>query len=115
MNPAEEYILKQPEPFRAMLLHLQVIIETTVTSVELKYKYKIPFYYIGNRPFCYLNKTKKYVDVGFLQANKINIHPDHLIADGRKIVKSLRYHKPEDVQDLVLVDILKEIKALYSV
>lgn len=27
MNPAEDYILSQPEPFRSMLLHLQSVIE----------------------------------------------------------------------------------------
>ena len=113
MNPAEEYIFKQPEPFRAILLHLQIIIETTVTSVELKYKYKIPFYYIGNRPFCYLNKTKKYVDVGFLQANKINIHQNYLVTDGRKVIKSLRYYKIDDIQDSILIDILEEAKSFY--
>ena len=27
MKPAEEYILKQKEPFRSILLHLQLLIE----------------------------------------------------------------------------------------
>jgi len=66
MNPAEEYILEQLEPFRSILLQVQVVIESTIPEVELKFKYKIPFYYIDGAPFCYLNvpKNKKYVDVG---------------------------------------------------
>ena len=46
MNPAENYILNQFEPFRSILLHLQVVIEHTISDVDLKYKYRIPFYYI---------------------------------------------------------------------
>lgn len=52
MNPAEHYILEQQEPYRSMLLHIQSVVEHTIPKVELKYKYKIPFYYINNKPFC---------------------------------------------------------------
>ncbi len=115
MNPAEDYILKQPEPFKTILLHLQVLIETFVTDIELKYKYKIPFYYLNGKPFCYLNVSPKgYVDVGFWKANQIDIHLDHLVTDGRKIMKSLRYYKPEDIKDPIVIDILKDLKVLYS-
>ncbi len=51
MNPAEDYILNQQEPYRSILIHLQVVIENTIPDAELKYKYKIPFYYINNKPF----------------------------------------------------------------
>lgn len=114
MNPAEEYILTQPEPFKAIVMHLQVVVETTVSDLELKYKYKIPFYYLEGKPFCYLNvSAKKYVDVGFWKANQINIHLDHLVTDGRKIMKSLRYYQPEDIDDEVLIGILNDLKKLY--
>jgi len=38
MKPAEEYILSQPEPFRSILLHLQILIETSFPQVELQFK-----------------------------------------------------------------------------
>jgi len=59
MKPAEVYILNQPEPYKGILLHLQLLIEGAFTDVELKYKYKIPFYYLNNKPFCYLNSVIK--------------------------------------------------------
>ncbi|WP_368662250.1 DUF1801 domain-containing protein [Zobellia laminariae] len=65
MNPAENYILDKPEPFRSILLHLQSVIERTVPQVDLKFKYRVPFYYINGTPFCYLNQTKDYIDLGF--------------------------------------------------
>lgn len=45
MNPAEDYIYNQPEVYRAILMHLQVVIEQTIPEIELKYKWRIPFYY----------------------------------------------------------------------
>ena len=55
MKPAEEYILKQPEPFKSILLHLQVLIESNFQDLELKYKWKIPVYYINGKQLCYMN------------------------------------------------------------
>lgn len=106
MNPAETYILNQQEPFKTMLLQLQVLIETTIPDVELLYKYKIPFYYIEGKPFCYLNVTKGYVDVGFWNARDITKHVEHMNTEGRKVMKSLRYFNPEDIQETILIEVL---------
>ncbi|MFD2564595.1 DUF1801 domain-containing protein [Aquimarina rubra] len=108
MKPAEEYILKQPEPFKSMLLHLQVIIEATLPEVELLFKWRVPFYYVGKSPICYLNVTKGYVDVGFWGAQYFTDHLDKLEADKRKYVKSLRYHKPEEIEENIVVSILNQ-------
>jgi len=43
MNPADNYIMNQTEPFCSMLLHLQLIIENTIPSLDLKFKYKFRF------------------------------------------------------------------------
>ncbi len=110
MNPAEEYILDQSEPFRSLLLHLQVVIESTLPEIELKFKYKIPFYYLNGAPFCYLNvpKKKRYVDVGFWNAAHLTVHLEHLTTAGRKIMKSLRYTSLEDINEKILVEILED-------
>jgi hypothetical protein len=108
VNPAEDYILKQEEPFRSILLHLQVVIETTLPQVELLYKWKVPFYYIGKAPICYLNVTKGYVDVGFWAGRHFTQHLDILVGDKRKYVKSLRYWRLDEIDHQVLTDILQE-------
>lgn len=108
MNPAEEYILNQREPFKTMLLQLQVLVETTIPSVELQYKYKIPFYYIDGKPFCYLNATKGYVDVGFWNAKYLTKYLEHMTTAGRKVMKSLRYHSIEEINDVILIEVLQE-------
>ena len=111
MKPAEDYILKQPEPYRSILLHLQMVIEQTLPEVELKYKWRLPCYYIGKRPICYMNKSKDYVDIGFWHSAYITKHLEHLVSENRKVVKSLRYKSLKAIDDVVLVDILKEVYA----
>ncbi|MEW7291101.1 DUF1801 domain-containing protein [Aquimarina sp. 2304DJ70-9] len=108
MNPAEEYILKQPEPFKSILLHVQVVVETTIPEVELLYKWRVPFYYVGKSPICYLNVTKGYVDVGFWGAQYFSKHVEKLESDKRKYVKSLRYQTPDQIDDQVLIEVLEQ-------
>ena len=99
----------QPEPAKTVLLHLQLLIESTVPNAVMFYKYKVPFYYIdGIQPFCFLNHTKGYVDLGFWHGAHLTKHSSALVSKGRKHMKSLRYLIPEDVNEEVLIDSLKE-------
>lgn len=106
MNPAEDYILKQQEPFRSILLHLQSVIERTVPDSDLKFKYRIPFYYIEGRPFCYLNQSKDYVDLGFWNAAHLTVHLELMTTAGRKMMRSLRYRSLAEINDTILIEVL---------
>ena len=110
MKPAEAYILNQPEPFKSILMHLQILIESTFPEVDLKFKWKIPFYYLDNKPFCYLNASKKkgYVDVVFWVSAHLTQYNEFLISDNRKVVKSLRYFNLEDINEEILLTVLAE-------
>ncbi|MGW9687119.1 DUF1801 domain-containing protein [Flagellimonas sp. 2504JD1-5] len=114
MNPAEEYILSQKEPFKSILFQLQVLIETTIPNLELKYKYKIPFYYLDGKPFCYLNvpRKKDYVDLGFWSSAHLTVHLDKMVTEGRKVMKSLRYTSLEEIDAAVLTAILKDAQSI---
>lgn len=111
MKPAEDYILNQPEPYRSILMHAQVIIEHTIPEAELKYKWKIPCYYVGKRPICYLNASHKneFVDVAFWHSSYITKYTEHLVSEERKVVKSLRYKTLEDINDKILISILEQV------
>lgn len=115
MNPAEDYILNQPEPYRSMLMHLQLLIEHNIPEAELKYKYKIPFYYIFGKPFCYFNSShkKQFVDVGFWKGDQIQIHEKHHVIENRKMIISLRYKSLNDIDDAIFIDVILEVKSLY--
>lgn len=110
MKPAEEYILNQPEPYRGILLHLQVAIENTIPEVDLKYKWNIPCFYVGKSPICYINVSHKkhYVDVGFWNSVHLTKHLDKMVSEKRKVVRSLRYATLEEIDDLVLEEVLKD-------
>ncbi|NNE77158.1 MAG: DUF1801 domain-containing protein [Pricia sp.] len=108
MNPAEAYIINLSEPYRDIFFHLQSIIEQTVPKVDLKYKYRIPFYYIESKPFCYLNQTKNYVDVGFWNAAHLTVHLEHMTTTGRKMMRSLRYTSVEEIDETILIEVLRD-------
>ncbi len=110
MKPAEAYILNKEEPFKSILIQLQMIIEYSFPEVDLQFKWKLPFYYLKENPFCYLNaSTKKgYVDVGFWASAHLEQYNEYLIADGRKVVKSLRYFSVEDINQEILISVLFE-------
>lgn len=108
MNPAENYILTQPEPYRSILLHLQLVVEHTIVDVDLNYKYRIPFFYIDGRPFCYMNQSKDYVDLGFWNAAYLTVHTELMVKEGRKIMRSLRYKSLEEINDKILIEVLQD-------
>ena len=112
VNPAENYILNQTEPYRSILLHLRSVIEHTVPDVDLKYKYRIPFYYLDGRPFCYLNQSKDYVDLGFWNAAHLSIHLEYMTTAGRKVMRSLRYRSLEEIDDKILTEVLQDAYAV---
>lgn len=112
MNPAESYIIGQPEPFRSILMHLQSIIERTVPEVDLKFKYRVPFYYIDGRPYCYLNRSKDYVDLGFWNAAHLTVHLEHMTTAGRKMMRSLRYRSLKEIDEPVLRMVLQDAYGL---
>jgi hypothetical protein len=85
-----------------------LVIEHTVPEVDLKFKYRIPFYYIEGRPFCYLNQTKDYIDVGFWNAAHLTVHLEHMTTAGRKIMRSLRYRSLEEINDTILMEVLQD-------
>jgi len=91
-------------------MHLQILIETSFPNVDLKFKWKIPFYYLKDKPLCYLNTSKKkgYVDVGFYTNNDLEKFNEFVISDNRKVVKSLRYKSLDEIDAEVLFSVLEE-------
>lgn len=110
MNPAEEYILNQPEPYRSILLHVKAVIESVIPDVDMKYKWRIPCFYAGKKPICYLNASHKgkFVDVAFWNSAHLTKHLEHMNCEKRKVVKSLRYSSLEAIDDTVLSEVIEE-------
>jgi hypothetical protein len=108
LNPAEAYILKQPEPFRSILLQLQSIIESVAPNAELLYKWKIPFYYCSGIPLCFLNQSKNYVDLAFWHFDRMEEYHEYFTDANRKSIRSLRYKSVEEINDDIVVYVLQK-------
>ncbi|MGB1309309.1 MAG: DUF1801 domain-containing protein [Oceanihabitans sp.] len=112
MNPAEAYIINKQEPYRSILLQLQMVIESKFPEIALKYKWRIPFYYLHNKPFCYLNVNlkKKYVDLVFCNGKQLDLCGTYLFADKRKKMASLRYTSLQEINIAVINLVLEASK-----
>ncbi|SHJ20292.1 DUF1801 domain-containing protein [Pseudozobellia thermophila] len=110
MNPAEAYIVNQPEPYKSILLHLQLTVQRVIPDVEMKYKWRIPCFYAGKSPICYLNASHKngYVDIAFWNSAHLTRHLEKMNTEKRKVVRSLRYRSLEEIDDRVLREVLAE-------
>ena len=114
MNPAEKYILEQQEPFKSILLQLQILIENTVPNLELKYKWRIPYYYLEGNPFCFLNVSKGYVDIGIRAESYFDDLTYYLVSEKRKLFKSLRYKTVEEINPEVLKLVMKRLQEIHA-
>ncbi|MCL9806589.1 DUF1801 domain-containing protein [Flavobacterium amniphilum] len=116
MKPAEEYIINQPEVYQEIIFYLCDVVQQIVPEAQLLYKWKLPFFYIGKMPLCYINVVpkKKYVDLGFFYGKHLQLHPEFLTVEGRTLVKSLRYFGMDTIPDEVLRDLLKEAAVISS-
>jgi len=92
------------------ILHIKATVEAVVPEVSLKYKWKIPCFYIDKSPICYLNVVakKNYVDVGFWNSAHLTKHLDKMVTENRKVIKSLRYTSLEKIDNAVLIDVLED-------
>ncbi|MAY83604.1 MAG: hypothetical protein CMP59_05660 [Flavobacteriales bacterium] len=107
MNEVEEYILRQSEGQREVMLYLH---ELFVREYNLspKIKYGIPFYF-GNKWVCYLNPRKiGDIDLTFLRGSKIKGFDGVLETRDRKMVKSLVL----DVNESIDEDLIHQLMAL---
>jgi len=114
MKPVDLYLYNQPEIYRSILLHLIAVVENTIPEAQLEYKWKIPFFYYKKKPFCFLNASHKgtFVDIAFSKGYQLQNHLDALIGEKRNTYKSLRYFSLEEIDNEILISILKEAQQL---
>ena len=116
MKLTDEYIYRQPEKLRSIVLHLISVFEREIPELDLLFKWGIPYFYYKNKPFCYLapNPKKGFVDAGFARGFQLNRNQDSLVGEKRNTVKSLRYFSLEDIDNAVLEDVIREAATLYK-
>lgn len=115
MKPSEHYILNQPEIYREIILNLQIIIENEMPELKLLFKWKIPYYYFNEKPFCFINASHKgkYVDLAFNKGYQLQNNLEFLIGEKRNTFKSLRYFSLVEINNKILISVINEAKSLY--
>ncbi|WP_329806382.1 DUF1801 domain-containing protein [Flavobacterium facile] len=116
MKPSEEYILKQSPEFQEIIYYVISVIEQEMDTIELLFKWGIPYFYYDKKPFIYIapNKSKGFVDIGFAKGYELTVHQDVLIGEKRNTIKSLRYFKIDSIKDKVLREVIQEAKLLHK-
>jgi hypothetical protein len=116
MKLTAEYIYRQPELFKSIVLHLISVFEREIPELELFFKWGIPYFYYKKKPFCYLapNHKKGFVDAGFARGFQLKRNQDCLVGEKRNTVKSLRYFNLEDIDNTILEDVIREAISLYN-
>lgn len=115
MNPIENYLFNQVEPYQSIMLYVRSVIKKTLPQVEEKYSYKLPFYHYNKKPLMYLNVLKgtNHVDVAFMDGGILEEKYPQLKNDNkRKRVRSLQVKTLEDFDELLFVDILNDATKL---
>lgn len=111
MNPVDQYLFHQKEPYQSIMLYVRSVIIKTLPDIEEKYNYKVPFYHHNKKPLCYLNilKGTKHVDIAFVQGIFLEKEfPQLKDHNNRKQVRSLQVKKLEDFDEHLFADLLIE-------
>lgn len=109
MNPVENHILNQKEPFQSLMLYVRSVIKRNLPSIDEKFSYRIPFYHYKKKPFIYLNVLKgtDFLDVAFVQGIKLQEQfPELKDYNKRKNVRSIQVKNLEDFNELNFVRLL---------
>ena len=115
MNPIENHIFNQAEPYQSIMLYVRSVIKKTLPTIEEKYSYKLPFYHYNKKPLMYLNVLKgtNYVDVVFMDGKMLEEKYPQLKNDNkRKRVRSIQVKSLEYFDELLFVEILKNASEL---
>jgi len=115
MNPVEQYLHHQKEPYQSIMLYVRSVILKTLPNIEEKFSYKIPFYHHNKKPLCYLNVLKgtNYVDIAFVQGVFLQEKfPQLKDKSKRKQVRSIRVKNIELLDELMFISLLKEATIL---
>lgn len=116
MKVTDEYIYRQPEKLRSIMLHLISVFEREIPELVLLFKWGLPYFYYKKKMFCYLapNHKKGFVDAGFAKGYQLIRNQEILVGEKRNTVKSLRYFDLEDIDNAILIDVIKEAATLYK-
>lgn len=103
----DEYILSQDESTRILIFFLRDIILSTSIEITERLSFNCPFYYYKGM-LCYISLEKKRVYIGFCRGALLKNKYPVLEKNNRKLIASVAYKNPEEVDVAVIQSILKD-------
>lgn len=112
LHEIENFYLNLSEPTRSCMLSLRDVITDYHPEITQEWKYRLPFFYLRGKMFCYLWMDKKtgHPYIGFTDGGKMS-HP-MLVQGDRKRMKILSIDPRVDVPIEMLYKVLDEALAL---
>ena len=111
MNPIQEYFYRIEEPEQSLLLFIRKkILESDPENITETLSFGLPFFKYKKKMLCYLYYRKKYKQhyVSFYHGDRLD-YPE-LIQDGRKKFKILLIDPNKDLNLILILELLDEIK-----
>ncbi|SDX09663.1 hypothetical protein SAMN05444411_10384 [Lutibacter oricola] len=111
MNPIDEYLYSQKEPYQSIMLYVRSVIHKALPEVEEKFSYKIPFFMHCKKPMIYLNVLKgtNFVDIAFVQGILLEEkYTDLKNYNKRKQVRSIQVKSLENFNEPMFIQLVKD-------
>ena len=108
----DNFYLNLTEPNRGCMLSLRDLILSKHPKITQEWKYRLPFFYLRGKMFCYLHIDKKTTHpyIGFVDGNKMD-HP-LLVQGDRKRMKIFTVNPNVDLPIDSLNHVFQEALAL---
>lgn len=101
----DAYIDQLDTPLAETAAIIRQLLLESVPGIEEKFSFKIPFYHYHGM-FCYLNKTKDGLDIGFCRGKDLIMAFPQLDLRGRDMVASVVLTQPKDIQQLQVPELI---------
>ncbi|PST82080.1 hypothetical protein C7T94_14830 [Pedobacter yulinensis] len=113
LSPLDAYFAARPEPERSCLHFLRRLILQLDPAMTEAWKYRMPFYYLHGKMFCYLRHHRQYRQpyIGIMEGRRLS-HP-LLLAEGRARVRILLVDPHQDLDAGTISSILLEARRFY--
>lgn len=114
MTDLNQFYEDQPEPNQGCFLALRKIILDFSEDIDERWRYKLPFFYYQNKPYCYLWKDKitTIPYITFVRSLEIN-RPELELGD-RKKMKALTINPNEDIDVRLIKEIMSESLTFFN-
>jgi hypothetical protein len=109
LSDMDQWYINQLEPNKSCFLALRELILSLNDDITLEWKYKLPFFYLRGKMFCYLWQDKKTKEpyIGVADGYKLE-HPI-LIKGDRKRIKIIHVDAIQDIDVIGIKEALEQV------